>query len=202
MTARRTTWLALLASAVLAVATPGCTYLGNRGRDAAEIVDLGVSVSAKPQFGLYLGLCPLPVGLGAGSVDGWYAGVGGGAVGLLEYHQRGRGRQIWGPETCEEAPKEPGKADSESKPAAPACLTLGCCGHSGGKPKCMHFFHIGWIGLTLNARPLEIPDFLLGWLGLDIMGDDARAAPCPKEASKEPVQEGHRERIGEPHGLP
>jgi len=34
----------------LALAAQGCTYLGDRLRDAAQMADIGITVSEKPEF--------------------------------------------------------------------------------------------------------------------------------------------------------
>ena len=40
-------------------------------------------------------------------------------------------------------------------------------------PACVHFVpHIAYVGLVWNLRYTEIVDFALGWIGLDISGDD------------------------------
>ena len=38
----------------------------------------------------------------------------------------------------------------------------------------MHTLHVGYVGLILNVRYLEILDFLTGWFGADLCGDDGR----------------------------
>jgi hypothetical protein len=37
---------------------------------------------------------------------------------------------------------------------------------------CDRTFHLGWIGLHLRIKLDELADFVLGWAGRDIMGDD------------------------------
>lgn len=44
---------------------------------------------------------------------------------------------------------------------------------------CVHCVHLGWFGIVVNVRTLDIIDFILGWLGidfgrLDLGGNDAR----------------------------
>jgi len=103
----RSRLLLALALATALAALPGCTYFGNRSRDAAETFALVVTWSRKPQFGLCMN-CPVSV--------------------------------------------------------------------------------LGWVGVTANIRWLEIPDFFLGWTGLDISGDDLEGA-----AGAEPAASGDRE---------
>ena len=61
------------------------------------------------------------------------------------------------------------------------------------KPACMHYLHIGWVGVVGNIRWLDIPDFLLGIFCLDPLQDDGpdggwwfwceKAAPRKKEGT-------------------
>lgn len=37
----------------------------------------------------------------------------------------------------------------------------------------MHTFHVGYVGIILNIRYLEIVNFMTGWFGLDLTGEDA-----------------------------
>lgn len=37
----------------------------------------------------------------------------------------------------------------------------------------MHTFHVGYVGLILNIRYLELLNFFTGWFGLDLTGEDA-----------------------------
>ena len=74
------------ALAAAAAATTGCSYFRARGRDALDMADLGVTWSKRPQFGLYAN-CPFIAPGGYAKVDGKYAGIGGGKVGVMEHHQ-------------------------------------------------------------------------------------------------------------------
>jgi len=42
------------------------------------------------------------------------------------------------------------------------------------RPQCTHYLHLGFIGVTGNISYKEIPDFFLGWFGVDICNDDTR----------------------------
>ncbi|MHC4788994.1 MAG: hypothetical protein ACYS8K_07295, partial [Planctomycetota bacterium] len=37
---------------------------------------------------------------------------------------------------------------------------------------CPKLLHLGWVGVELNCRFVELADFLLGWAGVDFMEDD------------------------------
>jgi len=72
----------------------GCTYLKYRAEDAADMMDLGVTWTQKPTFSLYACLMGLS-SMGAGCVDGKFAGIGGGQVGVQRYVNKNMGLLIW-----------------------------------------------------------------------------------------------------------
>jgi len=179
----------VLASGAALIAATGCTYLRNRGRDALDMFDIGVTWTKKPQFGLYAN-CPVLAPGGYGKVDGHFAGVGGGRVGVMKHHQDNVGLLVWGRE--KEGWGEFRKDDAESmhiQEVGPA----GMLKRSYDDPACKHYFHVGYVGLAGNVHYGEIGDFFLGWFGADICRDDgkergkrarprelARAQPRPK----------------------
>ncbi|HUT34889.1 MAG TPA: hypothetical protein VNE39_15475 [Planctomycetota bacterium] len=190
--------LATLAAAALAA--QGCTYLRNRGRDAAEMFDLGLTFSKKPQFGLYMN-CPVILPIGFGKVDGYYAGVGRGKVGVMEHHQRNAGALVWGYErnTWQGPAKAGEKAGDKAVEDQPVGLLAIARGERGKQPyrvSCKHYFHLGWVGITANICWLEIPDFFLGWFLIDLSGDDVKGGTAPNEpprpAAPEAEQKGPR----------
>jgi hypothetical protein len=61
--------LRLAALTVLILAGSGRAYMHNRGNDAAQIFDVGVTVSVKPGFSLYAGSLNI-LTLGFSHVDG------------------------------------------------------------------------------------------------------------------------------------
>ena len=87
---------ALALVAALACA-PGCTYLRARGRDALDLVDVGFTFTKTPQFGLY-GNCPFMAPGGFAKVDGHFAGIGGGRIGVMDHHQDAAALLLWGHE--------------------------------------------------------------------------------------------------------
>lgn len=178
--------VALLA---LAACAPGCSYLpvvgpylSNRGQDALDMFDLGFTFSGKPQFGLYAN-CPFTVPVGGAKVDGYYAGIGGGKIGVVEHHQdalglivTGHEKVTWGSQDTEE-----GESGGDYKVGLLG-LNTDAEGNPVYRPQCTHYLHLGFIGVTGNINYKDIPDFFLGWFGLDICKDDSRDA---RQASRE-----------------
>ena len=123
-------------------------------------------------------------------MHGYYAGVGGGKLGLSRHTQRNAGLLLWGREsnTWSDASGDAG----EDQQVGLLGLAAGPSGTRPYKPACKHYFHLGWVGVTANVRWLEIPDFLFGWVGLDFSGDDARGAPRagPSTPGSEETEDG------------
>jgi hypothetical protein len=161
------------ATLIAAVATQSCSYMGDRGRDALQMADLGVMVSEKPYGAFYM--CGLGIiSLGAGKCDGYFYGWGGDRVGVTRHYYRTLGLGPW-------SYSEVGWGDNFD-PAKPETLEQWYAGLIGwiAKPprrpaygiSCIHYIHLGWVGLGANVRYGEIADFLLGWVGYDLCGDD------------------------------
>jgi len=101
-------WLILLLALVVG-SVVGCgsvapvkTYLVNRARDAAGIIDVGVTVTPQPSVCIY-GCAAGLFALGGGQIDGHFAGVGGSRVGWTRYYTEviglgpwAQGRSGWG----------------------------------------------------------------------------------------------------------
>jgi len=169
----RTVVLALAAAAALA-ATQGCNYLQYRLDDAKEMFDAGFTWSPKPQFGLYTN-CPMIAPIGYGKVDGYFVGVADGKVGAMEHHEESAGLLVWGREEVSWDTFD--EADSERLNVQEVGLLGLAEGQQGERPyraACIHYFHLGWIGVTGNIRWPEIGDFLVGLVGLDPAGDDGK----------------------------
>ncbi len=73
----------------------GLAYARHRLEDAAEMVDLGLTFSAKPGLALYADFASVAPG-GYGHVDGYFVGVAGGRVGPMRHHQASLGLLAWG----------------------------------------------------------------------------------------------------------
>jgi hypothetical protein len=50
-------------------------------------------------------------------------------------------------------------------------------GENHYRPMCIHYLHLGWLGVTANFRYYEMFDFVAGWFGFDPVGDDRKTAP-------------------------
>jgi hypothetical protein len=172
-----------LGGAVAAVvglcAMQGCMYLQNRGEDALEMVDLGVTVSKRAQFALYSD-CVSLTPLGYGRVDSSFVGLGGGHVGLMDNREGCTGLLLWG---CERLNWRESGSEEPSVKHAQGAGVLGVAmeptGSAAYKPSCIKHLHLGWVGLMFNLRMAEIADFVLGWFGPDIAGDDGKEQGPP-----------------------
>jgi len=174
---------ALLLMALVALASAqGCGYLANRGRDAREMFDLGFTFSKKPQLGLYMN-CPMIVPIGYGNVDADFVGVGGGKVGVMKHREKSVGFLVRGSEEVSWGEDEdPSGGGSHYQPVGVLGLAEAQEDELPYKPACIHYLHLGWVGVTFNIRWQEIFDFLVGWAGLDPAGDDSGAADGSSES--------------------
>ena len=164
--------LVLAVSAVLLGST-GYTYFQNRVEDFVEIGDLGLTFTKTPQIGLYWNSLDIfPVGYS--NIDGWFAGWGGGQIGVTRHYDKcwglGYGREVvgWGD-------------FDKNDPSTLYIRGAGVLGillppyDSGPSytPACVHFFpHLGYDRLVWNARWMEMVDFVVGWTTIDLAGDD------------------------------
>ena len=162
----------LLAFAVLMGACEGCSYVQHRLDDVTEMFDLGLTFSKKPQFSAYMN-CPVIAPIGYGKVDGYFVGMGGGKVSAMKHRQESSGLLVWGREEVSWESFDPEQAGTLS---VQGVGVLGLAeGQTGDDPytvACIHYLHLGWVGIAANVRWLEIPDFLLGLFFLDPIGDD------------------------------
>ncbi len=175
-----TTCLAVVA---LVFAGSGCVYLNDRGRDALDMVDIGLTFSSKPQFAAYVS-APIAqvLALGYGKVDGNYFGIGEGEAALWGPHYESSvGLLVWGEELVSYQHAE---AELAALPPQEADLTanfmrVGPVGFIQGPApslkylvSCPHYIHVGWIGVVATPRWLQMADFLIGWTTLDVCQDD------------------------------
>jgi hypothetical protein len=184
MRCRLKTLSILLACFMFFALLAGCSYLKKRGNDASDIIDLGFTVSKKPQFGLFLDWFNITP-FGFSHFDGWLLGWGMRNAGLPTYQEHAWGVLLWGSEKRGVGPfnpKDPHQASSSyagSKDERPQ-YDSGIIHLIAGKnpPPLTHHldcnkgFHLGFIGVYNTCRPVDILDFVLGWTTLDIMGDD------------------------------
>jgi hypothetical protein len=91
----------------------------------------------------------------------------------MKHHQESSGLLVWGREEVSWDSFDPEQADTLS---VQGVGLLGLAESQEGEktytPACIHYLHLGWIGIAANVRWLEIPDFFLGLFLLDPMGDD------------------------------
>jgi len=179
-------WAGLLCS--------GCTYLSKRARDAADMFEVGITTSSKPQFAFH----PLDYfnsfTLGYSRVEGTYWGIGERRIGKMPFKDENTwGLLLWGNDTLKIGafnPKDPhlarteemAKLQAEGKPLPterpPYNKGLVRVLKEDNSPppitymQCRRNIHLGWIGLHASMRPLDMIDFILGWATLDVLGDD------------------------------
>jgi len=168
---------------VLLCLTQGCAYLQNRVNDAVEVIDIGVTVSDSPCLSGFVIFPPIHLTLvGIGMVDGWFTGLGGGRLqAFCPYYQNSIGLGVWGEETVsfgKSAKDLPLNNEEELRKQA-TFYRSGLFGlMQGPLPtedywiSCPHYVHIGFVGAVFSPRYSEIADFFLGWLLIDINGDD------------------------------
>lgn len=188
--------LALLALAVIVVAVQGCAvgnYFVHRYEDFTEMADFGITVTDTPQLGLYWNSLEALV-FGYSDVDGYFVGFGGGQIGITRHYNHcwgllyGEEQVGWG-----SALGPVGQVDKLDQAARDSVISKRRSGmvgimsdilgidvtgndfHCGPDytPACVHFVpHIAYVGLVWNARYMQMLDFMLGWFGIDIAGDD------------------------------
>lgn len=186
--------LALLACA--AAGSGGCTYFARQWSDAKQMMDLGFTFSKKPQFGLYAN-CPMVTPLGYSKVDGYFVGVGGGKLGAGEHHQNNAGLLFWGrEENSWKGFDKDDKATTESHRAGVVGIAQNVKeGNARYRPACVHYLHLGFVGIMWNLNYYKMADFFTGWFGYRAFGDrnevthddrvaDAGGPPAPTTPSK------------------
>ncbi len=186
---RAGSWLFLVALAGLVTIQSGCTYMRDRGRDALDIVDVGVTVTDKwqPDFGLYVDFFQITP-IGYTTIDGKVLGWGNRQIGWLDYHSHNWGVLAWGSEqkgTGEFDPRDPHQTQLDQVTATerPRFNTgiPRLIAQEKNRPPFLQFIecdrgiHLGWIGVHASIRPFDIVDFVLGWTTLDIMADDEKS---------------------------
>ena len=176
--------LSVLAACVL---LSGCStpYMKNRGNDLADIFDIGITVNGgAPQF--RLDFEPFFLTAGYSDLHCKLIGLGGRKFGINDFESKGWGailtgkgvygtgpfdptdpRQYADPSHPENAPKERPSYDMGLIPLATDGNTLWT-----KYAECNKGIHLGWIGIHLPCRPLDLIDFVLGFTTLDIMHDD------------------------------
>ena len=187
--------LALTATLALLFAATGCASVGHyfehRYRDFTRMIDLGVTVSKKPQLGLYWNSLEI-VTVGYSNVDGYFIGWGGNQIGVTRMYNHcwafayGEETIGWGPLLDTEC-REDAIVRRRSGVLGIASSVVGFDPTGDGvgngpdyTPACVHFLHLGYIGLAGNSRYAEMAQFVVGWFGLDITGHDGDRYPVGK----------------------
>jgi hypothetical protein len=188
----------LMLAALLAVmfSASGCVSVGHyfehRYRDFTRMIDLGITVSKKPQLGLYWNSLDLFT-VGYSNVDGYFIGWGGGQLGVTRMYNHcwafvyGEETIGWGP-LLDTDRREEAIVRRRSNVLGILSSVVGVDptgDHYGNgpdyTPACVHFVpHLGYIGIAWNARYAEIAQFAVGWFGLDITGHDGDRYPVGK----------------------
>ena len=168
------------------ISTTGCTYMRNRGNDAKQMFDFGLTLSplAKPGFGAYVGV-PGSITVGGAYVpDAKLLGIGNNQSGWLDYEHKSYGALLWG-----SAKQGAGEFDAQDVYQARddqrdlterprfntgpvRSMVQGNAVPGPAFIECDKFLHVGYVGILFNCRFLQIVDFFAGWTTLDIMNDD------------------------------
>ena len=178
--------LQTMAGLAICTVLSGCAspYLKDRGNDLADVFDIGITVSEKPQF--RLDFQPFLFTLGYSDVEGQLIGVGSRCWGVNDFESKGWGavltgegvygtgpfnssdpRQYWPVNDPENAPEERPVYGMGLIPAAQGDEVLWT-----KYVECNKGIHLGWVGIHVPCRPLDLVDFVLGFTTLDIMQDD------------------------------
>lgn len=172
MRARVRSVVFVLACAGVVLGGGGCTYVRHRAEDMVEMVDLGFSFSSEPQFSLYGSLASVAC-LGYSDFDGTVLGLGGGFVGKVGHANECAGLMWYGREKV--TWKQSGRYHRYRHPQGlSAIMDSPRWPGPAYFPACVHYVHVGWMGVVANARYAEMLDFLLGFIFIDIARDDGR----------------------------
>jgi len=163
----------------LALAAQGCTYLGDRLRDAAQMADIGITVSEKPEFAAYACAFGLMSG-GYGHINGKLLGLAGGRIGAVPLKNK-----VWGLGPVGREDLSIADAEEQRRCTGAICIVRRTPEGMVKSTSCCHYLHLGFIGLAGNLHYKEMLDFLLGFVGVDISGDDRRTALREKPARAE-----------------
>jgi len=179
----------LLTVTVAVIVTTGCSYLQNRGNDLLDVMDVGISITdqTRPDFRLYIN--PFLFSVGYGNVDGKLIGLGNRHFGIHDFEAHEWGTVLTGQQRYGAGPFDPedprqvwptyNKDDPQTPKERPTYKTgplpLLKCEEPTTWTKyveCDKGIHLGWIGIHIPCRPLDLVDFVVGFTTLDIMKDD------------------------------
>jgi hypothetical protein len=174
----------------------GCAYLKNRGNDTLDMFDLGITVSKKPGFALYMDKPPV-MPMGYANVDGKLIGLGRSRFGVHDFREKAVGYLIGG--SIQRGldnydPQDPnalkeygagligylnGTTAFQNDPA------IGETGRPKTRPTCPLTIHLGWVGFEWGCKFWDMLDFVLGWTTFDIGHDDLFVSGQQKSETKE-----------------
>lgn len=178
-------WTLALLIASTVFFSSGCAYFKNRGNDAMDFLDVGVTVSDswKPSFRCYFDMFVVtPIGFAA--TDCNFYGLSHRRFGKMDIRDHSWGVLLLGKERRgigEFDASNPYHARQDQSDLTDwPTYKVGVVGliAKPDPPPWRQFFegkrglHLGWVGIDLTCRINEMVDFLLGWTSLDIMSDD------------------------------
>ena len=142
-----------------------------------DIIDIGFTASKKPGLALYYDFVPV-IPIGYGKVEGTFVGLGGGKFGAMPHYEESYGLLLWGQESVGFGVYD--ASDPETLNYQRTGLVGAAEGPFPGPDyllSCPHYIHLGWVGIVVSPRYLQILDFLCGWTTLDICFDDGVPRP-------------------------
>ena len=143
----------------------GCAYVQHRAEDALEAFDLGFTVTKTPQFSAYAN-CPTVLPIGYGNIDGTYIGIHNGRAGWQKHQRQEAGFILWGRERSSWSNFE------DERDVGVAGILTSDDRRRSTAPICIHYLHLGWLGVVWNIHWSEIGDFFAGIVGFDPLRDD------------------------------
>jgi len=109
-----------IALACAVVAVQGCAYVQHRVKDTLDMVDVGITVTETPYLSLYG--CGLDVmTFGAGHVDGYLVGIGGGQAGYIRHYEKTIGLVLWATRNSAGATPSTPTVRTRSSPSTSPC---------------------------------------------------------------------------------
>lgn len=160
---------------LVAVLTPallsGCAYFKDRGNDALDILDIGITFSAEPHVGIYGDFQSIAT-VGYADIEGKMLGVGNRRVGWLDMDYDCAGGGIEGRERWAYGDYEANPEINQEQGVGVGMLYHGVPRTAPKGLNCAKFAHLFFIGVNVNCKIGEVLDFVLGWTTLDIGLDD------------------------------
>lgn len=194
---RINTALSILLTACALLSGCSTPYMQNRSNDLKDVFDIGLTVNGgKPQFRLDFEPFVFPIGYS--DLNCKLIGLGNRKFGINDFESKGWGALLTGEGVYGTGPFDPSDPRQyrpsdkpEDAPEDRPSYDLGLIplANDGNtlwtkNVECNKGIHLGWIGIHLPCRPLDLVDFVLGLAGMDIMHDDVVK---PAEEQAEPI---------------